>query len=146
MYMMTSPDFRRNSTRVLISKTVCKTGNLMFKRFTIIIHSNIWTLDRVELRAVKRFIGASVIEVMSRGPGPPAHTHSWYQRRYQGTLDSMAHVRGTSRYHRSIDLWTANTVLFVRNSLENLILFHLNDRQFLIIDILLFFVVIEVIN
>lgn len=38
--------FRRGATQVLISETVCKTGNPMFKRFTTVTHSNVWTRPR----------------------------------------------------------------------------------------------------
>lgn len=43
----------------------------MFKRFTPVTHSNIWTRPRGP-RSAARFIGTSVIGVMRQGPGPTA--------------------------------------------------------------------------
>lgn len=62
--------FRRGATQVLISETVCKTGNPMFKRFTTVTHSNVWTRRRGAPSA-RRFIGASVIGVMRQGGWSP---------------------------------------------------------------------------
>lgn len=45
----------------------------MFKRFTPVTHSNIWTRPRGP-RSAARFIGTSVIGVMRQGPAPTSRS------------------------------------------------------------------------
>lgn len=61
---------------MLISKTVCKTGNPMFKRFTTVTHDNVWTRPLCARSSPprrereQRFMGASVIGVMRHVEAP----------------------------------------------------------------------------